>query len=319
MEDKETHPPKGLICPLVTPLKKDRRLDERSLHKLVEHVRPAVEGLLVGDVLWGEGLLLPTDTRLELVRTTLDVIAGRCPVMVTVTARTFEETAAFMARVSSLLAERAYGGEFFWVDYPLFYRGNRDLPEHYHRLTRETRRAWILGNLPSMVKRYKGCGRHCNIRTGVLRKTAQQRSIKGLIFSGTLKRSLNYQKTLRFRGDLTFYDGDEFVFLNNPGTGGLVAGGSNLFPRQWRDIIDSSLNRCDVQRQFLSHQATIWERGRMVQDLYRLYQSAPAASLKRILAAVGLISSEHTLDPPDPAGAVWTGRLKRFLDAYDLN
>jgi dihydrodipicolinate synthase/N-acetylneuraminate lyase len=318
MESEYPSPPKGLICPVVTPLKKDNTLDTASLERLLDHVCRASDGILVCDVIWGESLLLPEDTRLDMVLSTLEMLKGRVPLWVTITGKTLAKTRHIMAAVASFADRMDYPGMLFWMDYPLFYHSNRELPQMYRTLLSSTQWSLILGNLPHLIKMEKGPGQRYNIRTNILQKIARHPGIKGMVFFGTLKRSLNYQKAIRFHKDFTFYDGDEAVFLKNPGMGGLVAGGSNLIPDTWLKIARSSLNRYDTERQFHSHQAAIWESGLLIQSLHSLYQKAPAFYMKKILTKVGIIAGDYSLLSGIQEDSKWQEKIDNFLDKYDL-
>ncbi|MFC1856743.1 dihydrodipicolinate synthase family protein [Thermodesulfobacteriota bacterium] len=318
MDGKLQSPPEGLICPLVTPLHKDNSLDSASLIRLIKHVSGTVDGILLSDVVWGEGLALSKETRFHLVESALEIIRGWVPVFITITCETPKETTLFMGQVETFVDRLEYGGKLFWVDYPLFYHSNKELPQMYRQIMTETQIPLILGNLPSLIKKRKRSTRHHNIRTSVLKKTAQNPSIKGIIYTGTFKRYLNYQQAVRFRQDFVFYDGNEMVFLKNPGTGGLVAGGSNIVPEKWLEITRSSLNRYDTERQFYTHQEAIWESGVMLHSLYGLYKEAPVFCLKQMLKQTGVIADDHTVDYPHLPDELWQTDLTTFLRAYGI-
>ena len=106
MESDLNTPPKGLICPLVTPLKKDTLLDTGALENLIRHVSPDVDGIVVGDMIYGEGVSLSRKTRLDLFTSALEMIRGKRPVFVAVTSENpgdtidlLEETEAFSRRI----------------------------------------------------------------------------------------------------------------------------------------------------------------------------------------------------------------------------
>jgi len=318
MANRYPTPPRGLICPVVTPLKKDKSLDLRSLEKLLRHVVRATDGILLCDVAWGEGLDLPKRMRFDMVSSALEMIMGRVPVFVTVTGHTPRDTQLFMAEVESFADRMEYPGNLYWVDYPLYYHSNRELPQMYRKLMAETEIPWVLGNRPDLIKERRGPGRHHNIRTSVLKKIVRNPGITGFIFIGNLKRAGSYLKAVRFRDDFTFYDGDETVFLKNPGLGGLIAGGGNLVPNAWLEITRSSLNRYDSERQFRARQESIWESGMMAHALYSLYKVAPPFYMKKILKAVGIIEDSQTISPGRGDTPGWEEKLKDFLDTYDL-
>lgn len=310
--------PRGLICPLVTPLAADGSIDSSALLRLLTHVGDAADAVLVSDLQWGEGLELGIDRRTDLMAASLDILGGKRPVMVCVTGRTLEETRALIAALHRIADRLGCKEKVYAVDYPLVYHGNRELP----RLMIETfgRQGFplIIGNDPELLRILKGPARHLNIRTSVLKKLVRMPHIRAMIFRGSVKRSLGYQKAARERNEFFFYDADEAVFLNNPGMGGVVAGGSNLLPGPWKEITRSSLNRYDTERQFHSHQQGILETGDLLLELHRLCRSAPASAMKQILFHVGLIASKQTAAVVPGPEEEWRERLQGFLDRWDL-
>ncbi|CAB5112408.1 hypothetical protein D3OALGA1CA_2106 [Olavius algarvensis associated proteobacterium Delta 3] len=318
MVDSPSPCPRGLLCPVLTPLRSDKTLDTASLGNLLLRTREVVNGFVLCDPVWGEGVRLPSATRRELVTVSLEIIDGTVPVLVTATGQGPEDTRQFMETVESVVDHMAYPGNLFWVDYPLVYHGNRDLPALFENLASQTPHGWILGNHPGFVSTWKGPTRHRNIRTAVLKKIAQNPAVRGMIFVGSLRRSLNYQEAVRVRKDYIFYDGDEGQFLKNPGTGGLMAGGSNLMPGPWLEIVRSSLNRYDIERQFQRHQQTIWELGIMLSECYTLYSDAPAYYMKKILHRLGLIDGETCLERPKHIDPSREQAIDQWLKKYDI-
>jgi len=85
---------KGIIPPLVTPLTEQERLDPESLRRLLEHVLAGgVHGVFVLGTN-GEGLALCDSVKEEVASRTVEVVAGRVPVLANVsdlsTARALE-------------------------------------------------------------------------------------------------------------------------------------------------------------------------------------------------------------------------------------
>jgi dihydrodipicolinate synthase/N-acetylneuraminate lyase len=310
--------PRGLICPLVTPLTPRRDLDLTSLQRLIGHVQRFADALLVGDLVWGEAGALSEALRLDLLAAVRDAAEGQKPLLVTVTGRQPTDTRRFMHTAEALLTRGGDPGGVFWVDYPLVYHSNRGLPQFYRELAAETRFPFIVANHPSLVQPLKGPGRLKNIRTGVLKKIAANPALVGLIFVGDLKRALNYHLALRGRDLFTFYDGDERGFLKSPASGGVVAGGSNLLPRVWQAVTRSSLNWLEEDRSFTPHPTTLLESGIMLRALGALCRTAPAVQLKTILQRVGIIASDAAALPADARDPVWEADLMAFLRAYDI-
>ena len=286
--------PRGLICPLVTPLKRGGVLDVAVLARLIDHVSTGADALLLGDVFWGEGLSLSTDTRIELASAVLEIVQGKWPVFITITSDTSKVTLELLAKIESFVDRSDYSGSLFWVDYPIYHRSNRGLPQFYEAVARDTAIPIVLGNHPGLIQRRNRRIKHKNIRTSVLKKLSGIDHIQGLIFSGSLKRSINYHKAVRHRRGFKFYDGDEAAFIRQPSSDGVVAGGANLLPDAWHEITWSCLNRYDVQRQYADHVSQICEAGVMVQEFYDLYAKEPAAVLKRMLHVAGMLPNAHT-------------------------
>jgi 4-hydroxy-tetrahydrodipicolinate synthase len=302
----------------VSPLAEDGKIDHRSLKRLMAYVGRWADALLFADLRWGEAVELGMERRLELVSAALKLIDGRLPLMVCITGVSLEQTRILEAEFLRAAERIDYGGPLYAVDYPLVYHGNRDLPRLLDENHRMRRIPLIIGNDPKWVRGVKGPTHHRNIRTAVLKKIADVPRVCAMIFRGSLKRSLDYQAAVRRRRGFFFYDGDEAVFLNKPGMGGVVSGGSNLLPEDWAHIIRSSLGRCDTERQVRSHQRNVWESGELLRALCGLYRPDPSARLKRILARSGLIASEATASGVSTKTGDWDAELDRFLRRYDL-
>nr|HID60026.1 dihydrodipicolinate synthase family protein [Desulfobacterales bacterium] len=316
-DTKEYRPPKGLICPIITPLTDKKLLDEASLEKLIRHVEPYIDAILLGDISFGEVLFLNSRTREDLIARGFEIIDGRLPILVTITDETAEKTNKNMYRFESIIERSGYTGEIFWVDYPIYYHSNRKLPQFYRELSENTKIPFIIGNDPRLIKNNKIPVRHKNIRTSIMKNLANLESIKGLIFSGTLNRALNYQKGLRDRKDFRFYDGNEGTFLKRPSSSGVVAGGANLLPEAWRKITYSSLNLYDVQREYRDYVRHIWRTGSMLQAIYDLYGKNPGVVMKYILYLAGLIPNSVTASG-ESVGPDEERTIKAVIKEYEI-
>lgn len=310
--------PRGLICPLVTPLKTGDVLDAATLERLIGHAGIGADALLLGDVFWGEGLVLGADTRIEMASAALEIVQGKWPVLITITSDTSEAALGLLARIESFIERSGYPGSVFWVDYPIYYHGNRGLPQFYEAVARDTAIPLILGNHPGLMQRRKRPIKHKNIRTSVLKKVSQIEKVQGLIFSGSLKRSINYHKAVRHRRGFKFYDGDEAAFIKQPSSDGVVAGGANLLPEAWHEITWSCLNRYDIQQQYADHVSQIWETGVMVQGFYDLYAKNRAAVLKRMLHVAGVLPNAHTASGTRRTDRTDNRAVEAICRKYDL-
>jgi dihydrodipicolinate synthase/N-acetylneuraminate lyase len=310
--------PRGLICPLVTPLKAGDVLDVAALDRLINQAGKGADALLVGDLLWGEGSVLSPETKMEMAAAVLEITQGRWPILMTITSETPRTTIRMMAKIESFMARSDYSGSVFWVDYPISYHSNRGLPQFYENMARDTANSFVVGNNPGLIKVLDKRIKHKNIRTSVLKKLSSIEQIKGLIYTGPLKRSIHYHEALRHRRGFKFYDGDEATFMRRPSSDGVVAGGANLLPQAWHEITWSCLNRYDVQRQYPDHVNQIWETGVMAQEFYRLYAKKPAAVLKRMLHVAGVLPNAQTASKTPPTDGAENRAIEAICSKFDL-
>ncbi len=310
--------PRGLICPLVTPLKTGDVLDVAALDRLIRQAGIGADALLVGDVFWGEGLVLSPETRIEIASAILEIVQGQWPVLITITSDTSKATRDLLSKIESYVERSGYLGSVFWVDYPIYYHSNRGLPQFYGAVAEDTAIPLILANHGGLIQRSNSRFKHKNIRTSVLKKLSGASQIQGLIFTGSLKRSMNYHKAVRHRRDFKFYDGEEAAFIKQPSSDGVVAGGANLLPQAWHEITWSCLNRYDVQRQYTDHVSQIWETGVMVQEFYDLYAKKPAAVIKRMLHIAGVLPNAHTASGTRPTDGAQNRAIEAICRKYEL-
>jgi dihydrodipicolinate synthase/N-acetylneuraminate lyase len=310
--------PRGLICPLVTPLKTGDVLDVATLDRLVGQAGIGADALLIGDVFWGESLVLSPEIRIEMASAILEIVQGKWPVLITITSDTSKAALGLLAKIESYIEQSGYSGNVFWVDYPICYHSNRGLPQFYEDMARDTNIPLILGNHRGLIQRSDSRVKHKDIRTSVLKRLSENSWIQGLIFNGSLKRSINYHKAVRNRRGFKFYDGDESAFIRQPSSDGVVAGGANLLPRAWHEITWSCLNQYDVQRQYADHVSQMWETGVMVQEFYDLYAKQPAAVLKRMLHVAGVLPNAHTASDTSPTDRSQNKAIEAVCRKYDL-
>jgi len=248
----------------------------------------------------------------------LEIIQGRWPVLITITSHSTKATRDLMARIEAFVARSGYPGTIFWVDYPIYYHSNRGLPQLYEAMSQDTSIGFILGNHAGLIERRRRPVRHKNIRTSVLKKVSQIEKVQGLIFSGSLGRSMNYHKAVRHRRTFRFYDGDEMAFVSQPSSNGVVAGGANLLPLAWREITWSCLNQYDVQEQYADHTSQILEMGIMLREFYELYSQNPAALLKRMLHVAGVLPDAHIASATQPSTPSQDRAVEAICRRYDL-
>jgi dihydrodipicolinate synthase/N-acetylneuraminate lyase len=310
--------PLGLICPLVTPLKTGDVVDTKALDPLIEHVGRGADCLLINDVFWGEGLALSLETRLAVASAVLEIVRGRWPIFITITSNSQEATGDLLAQTEDFIERSDYVGRVFWVDYPIYYRSNRGLPQWIESITENSGIDIVLGNHAGLMENRKRPVKHKNIRTGILKRIARIPHVRGLVFSGSFKRALNYRKAVRFRSDFKIYDGEEATFFEQPSADGVVAGGANLLPQAWQGIAASSLNRYDIQQQYPDHTHHILKTAGMLKAFHALYSQNPAAIMKRMLHVAGILPNAHIASATEPSTVEQNRAIEKISREYDL-
>jgi dihydrodipicolinate synthase/N-acetylneuraminate lyase len=305
------YPPKGLIVALITPLNRESRLGWESLRQLIDRVVPYCDALMIGEGLIGEGLSLPNPLRLELLRVSGELVAGKKPLLLCPTAGTTEETVHNIIVLTEALKDGANRDSVFWVDLPLWYHSNRKLPQFYQEWKKYTPFPILLHNHPLLIGKRNRSLKRTNIRTAVLKKLAENEQIVGLIQAGDLKRTIHYQRAVRARRDFRFYDGDEGNFLNSPSSSGVVSGGAILLPSEWSQIVTASIEISeDPARNLL-----LLKQSQKLRELSQVLQKNPAQSLKMGLHRLGWIPETKVLDPTQEGSAEEGERLASFLQA----
>jgi len=305
------YPPKGLIVALITPLDEKGKIEAKSFRRLMERVLPFCDGLLVGEGCVGEGLSLANSLRLELLRTSAEVVSGKKPLFLCPTANTTEETLENISTLSKVLSDFQQKAFLFWVDLPLWYHSNRKLPQLYREWTLRTPFPILLYNNPLLIAQLNRSLKRCNIRTAVLKRLAENEQVVGLIQAGDLKRTIHYQRAVRARRDFRFYDGDERNFLNGPSSSGVVSWGANLLPSEWKEIVTASLKLSeDPARNLL-----LWKQSQKLRELSEALQKNPARSLKFALSRLGTIAQAKVLEEPEAASSEADSGIKNFLRA----
>jgi len=181
-----------------------------------------------------------------------------------------------------------------------------------------TELSFVLYNNPYLISRLKGHLRRKNIRTNVLKKLSGNERIVGLKHSGEAKRTLNYLRAVRERKDFIFYDGDELNFLNGPGPGGVISGGVNILPRDWKEIVDSSLNPHDSRKENPDYCRYLWETGEKLKLFRSSYRSNPAAIIKTALKYMGIIKSNRVVEGTAPVTREEEKKIRSLLTEYGL-
>jgi 2-dehydro-3-deoxy-D-pentonate aldolase len=229
-------PIRGIIPPLVTPLINSQKVDDRGLHRLIEHViEGGVHGLfLLGTT--GEAPSLSYQLRETFVRKACGIIAGRVPVMVGITETSAEVALEMAGRY------RDAGADAVVVAPPYYIPISQDeLLNYLHSLVPRLPLPFILYNIPSYTKI------HISLETINMAKEMGALGIKDS--SGDM--SYLYALIDRFKDspDFSIITGTEIYLPETimQGGHGAVAGGANLFPKLFVELYKASL-ACDTAK-----------------------------------------------------------------------
>ena len=302
--------PKGLIADLITPVLPGGVIDGTGLGRHLDRLLPCIQGVYISSPNAGEGTGLSIEQRADLFDKTLVVVRGVVPVLMWITGDSEENTFKNIDLFRKKLSARNYQGMVIWIDTPLYYHSNRNLPEYYQKLCPQIDENLILHNDPALICTLNDALKRKNIRTAILKELAENPGIGGLIYSGSLDRSYNYQKAVRSRRDFRIYDEDESRFLDSPGSSGVVSMGVNIAPKEWNKITVSSLSR-NNEDAYPDQQQQIWNTWSYLSDLKNLYSGKGPAIFKKVISDMGIIAANNDYETPEVVEAA--ERIKRLM------
>jgi dihydrodipicolinate synthase/N-acetylneuraminate lyase len=214
-------PLRGIIPPLITPLRDRDTLDIGGLERLIEHVlEGGVHGVFILGTS-GEGPSLSYRLRRDLIDRVCRQVVQRVPVLVAITDTAFVE--------SVILARHAADcGASAVVLAPPYYmpEGQPELREYLERLLPELPLPLLLYNMPPLTK--------VPLEIDTIRWAMDQPGIVGLKDSSSdMVYFHRVVERLEHRADWTLLTGPEELLVESVLLGGHggVNGGANIFPR----------------------------------------------------------------------------------------
>jgi 4-hydroxy-tetrahydrodipicolinate synthase len=246
MTASTTFRPGGIVCPLVTPLMSDGRLDEAVLRGLIDALVPDLDGLFVlgssGELTW-----LPDDIALRVARVAVDQVAGRIPVYVGVGDTGLTRTLARVDRFA------AVGADYLVVATPLYYHiaSEARLIDAFVSVAERASAPIILYNIPQNT--------HCPLTPAVVRTLAGHPRIAGI--KDSAGDWFAFEQFLAVRSDeFRVMQGRERLAAISfwSGADGLISAMANFAPRLLRALA-ASIRDDRSRRDVLAVQATIGE------------------------------------------------------------
>jgi dihydrodipicolinate synthase/N-acetylneuraminate lyase len=266
-------PLRGIIPPMVTPLKDRDTLDVPGLERLIRHVLAGgVHGLfLLGTT--GEGTSLSHRLRREFIERSSKLINGRVPLLAGITDTSFVESV-------NLARAAAEAGADALVLSPPYYmpEGQPELREYLEHILPELPLPLFLYNMPPLAK--------VSFELDVVRWALDQPRIVGMKdSSGSMTYFNRVRELTRARADWSLLVGPEELLAESVllgGHGGVCAG-ANIFPRLYVELY-AAAERGDLSRVRALHSMAM----RVAEEIYRVGQH-PSAVIKGVKCALSCL------------------------------
>jgi 2-dehydro-3-deoxy-D-pentonate aldolase len=293
---------KGIIPPMVTPLKENGELDDQGLQRLIEHlISGGVHGIfLLGSN--GEGPSLTYALRKELITKSCNYIDGRVPVLVGITDTSFEGS------IDIAVHSKEAGADAVVIAPPYYFPISQDeMIDYLESLVPELPLPFMMYNMPSCTKLQLSL------------KTVQRAKELGAIGIKDSSGDMTYLHELleKFRNspEFSIIVGTE-SFLPETikhGGDGAVAGGANFFPELFVELYNASvagnLDKITVLHEMVKKlYDTIYSVGK--------YPSRYAKGTKCALSVMG-ICDDHMALPLRKFGSKEREKIKNHVAEFD--
>lgn len=233
-------PLRGIIPPIVTPLKSDNELDEKGLENLINHIlEGGVHGVfLLGTT--GEATSLRYKVREKFVNLACRLVNKKVPVMVGITDTSFDGSVE-MAHVC-----KDAGADMVVVAPPYYFPiSQHEMRCYLDDLVPRLPLPFLLYNMPSHTKL------HMSVKTVEHAKALGALGIKDS--SGDMLYLLSLIDAFKHEPEFSVITGTE-IFIPETimqGGHGAIAGGANLFPRFFVDFYQASVERDYAKIEYL--------------------------------------------------------------------
>ena len=292
---------KGIIPPMITPLKGNDELDREGAVRLTEHILAGgVHALfLLGTT--GEAQSLTYRLRYEFVELVCKQVAGRVPVLVGVTDTSLDESVKLAAHAAACGAVGVVAAAPYY-----FAPSQQELIEYYTALADALPLPLYLYNMPSHVKVF--------LEPATVKTLADHPNIVGLKDSSA---NMTYFQTLLYylgdRDDFSLYIGPEELTGESVllGAEGGVNGGANTFPELYVAMYDAAqahdIARVrELQRKIMQISTSIYTVGK--------YGSSYLKGVKCALSLLG-ICDDYLSYPYRRFRAEERERIRQALEA----
>lgn len=266
-------PLRGIVPPMITPLRDRDTLDRDGLEKIIEHILAGgVSGLFILGTT-GEGPSLGYRLRREAIEHTCRLVNGRVPVLVGITDTAFVESVQVARRAAEAGADAVVLAPPYYVP-----EGQSELREYLEHLLPELPLPLFLYNMPSLTK--------VPFEIDTVRWAMDQPRIAGIKdSSGNMIYFGRLLELAKERTAWTVLVGPEELLAESVLLGGHggVNGGANIFPRLYVELHQAAAAG-DLERARQLHSLVVQVAGR----LYTVGRH-PSAVIKGIKCAASCL------------------------------
>jgi 4-hydroxy-tetrahydrodipicolinate synthase len=224
-------PLRGIVVPMITPLKAHDKLDVEGLERLIEHIIGGGVNALFILGTTGEGPSLSYQVRNEMIERTCSQVAGRVPVLVGITDTAFSESVSVACK-----AKDAGAQGLVLAHPPYFPAAQPEILSYLEHLAPELPLPMFLYNMPSHTKLV--------FQPKTVRAAADIDGIVGLKdSSANMFYFHQVQMLLKDKPDFTLLVGPEELLAETVLLGGHggVNGGGNMKPQLYADLYNASV------------------------------------------------------------------------------
>lgn len=299
--------PGGIVCPLVTPLTAEGRLDEDVLRGLIDALVPDLDGLFVlgssGELTW-----LPDEISLRVAQVAVDQVGGRIPVYAGIGDTGLTRTLARADRFADA------GVDYFVVAAPFYYpiASEPRVVEYFERVAERAAAPVVLYNIPQNT--------HLPLAPSTVRILAGHPNIVGI--KDSAGDWIDFDRFLALRAhDFSVMQGREHLAAVSlwSGADGVISAMANFAPRLLQALA-TSIHDERPRTETLALQATVG-------DLAAVFDQGDwLAGLKCALQGLGWNVGEPS--PPIPpydatqrsavAGIVSASGMAGWLTTRDI-
>lgn len=220
----------GSLVAIVTPMFEDGRLDLDALKKLVDfHVEAGTDGIVIVGTT-GESPTVDVDEHCLLIKTTIEHVAKRVPVIAGTGANSTAEAIELTAKANAL------GADACLLVAPYYNKPSQEgLYQHFKAVAEAVDIPQILYNVPGRTG--------CDLSNDTVLRLAQIRNIVGIKdATGGIERGTDL--LLRAPADFAIYSGDDATALALMllGGKGVISVTANVAPKLMHEMCEHALN-----------------------------------------------------------------------------